>query len=71
MAENEKDVPIKEREDGSFLAKVDFPEEIEDEEAKKPKKDKKEEEHDEGGYRDGGGHSPLASLRAACTSGRC
>jgi len=47
MAENEKDVPIKEREDGSFLAKVDFPEEIEDEEAKKPKKDKKEEEHDE------------------------
>ena len=44
MAENEKDVPIKEREDGSFLAKVDFPEEIEDEEAKKPKK---EEEHDE------------------------
>jgi len=47
MAENEKDVPIKEREDGSFLAKVDFPEEIEDEETKKPKKDKKEEEHDE------------------------
>ena len=46
MAENEKDVPIKEREDGSFLAKVDFPEEIEDEEAKKPKKEK-EEEHDE------------------------
>ena len=45
MAENEKDVPIKEREDGSFLAKVDFPEEIEDEEAKKPKKE--EEEHDE------------------------
>ncbi len=32
MAENEKDVPIKEREDGSVLAKVDLPEEIESEE---------------------------------------
>jgi hypothetical protein len=48
MAENEKDVPIKEREDGSVLAKVEFPEEIEDHEEKKPKKKKEdEEEHDE------------------------
>jgi hypothetical protein len=33
MAENEKDVPIREREDGSVLAKVEFPEEIEDDES--------------------------------------
>ncbi len=46
MAEIEKDVPIKEREDGSVLAKVEFPEEIEDHE-EEPKKQKKEEEHDE------------------------
>ena len=32
MAENEKDVPIREREDGSVLAKVEMPEEIEDHE---------------------------------------
>ena len=31
MAENEKDVPIKEREDGSVLAKVDVPEGFDDE----------------------------------------
>jgi hypothetical protein len=31
MADNEKDVPIKEQTDGSFLAKVELPEEIEDE----------------------------------------
>ena len=30
MADNEKDVPIKEREDGSVLAKVEAPEEIDD-----------------------------------------
>jgi hypothetical protein len=30
MADNEKDVPIKEREDGSVLAKVEVPEEVED-----------------------------------------
>lgn len=30
MADNEKDVPIKERDDGSVLAKVEMPEEIED-----------------------------------------
>jgi len=34
MADNEKDVPIKEQEDGSLIAKVDFPEEIEIEEDK-------------------------------------
>ena len=32
MAENEKDVPIKEREDGTVLAKVDVPEGFDDEE---------------------------------------
>ena len=46
MADNEKDVPIKEQEDGSILAKVEFPEEIEGEEPKKAKKEKKA-EHDE------------------------
>ena len=30
MAENEKDVPIKEREDGTVLAKVEVPDEVED-----------------------------------------
>ena len=39
MADKEKDVPIKEQEDGSVLARVDFPEEIEDPE--KPKEEKK------------------------------
>jgi hypothetical protein len=52
MAENEKDVPIKEQEDGSFVAKVDLPEEIEDgkeHEVKKKKEDdhKDQEEHDD------------------------
>jgi len=48
MAENEKDVPIKEQEDGSILAKVEFPEEIGDEnEGKKTKKVEKDEDHDE------------------------
>ena len=46
MADNEKDVPIKEQEDGSILAKVEFPEEIDGEEPKKAKKEKKA-EHDE------------------------
>jgi len=32
MAENEKDVPIKEREDGSVLAKIEVPESFDDEE---------------------------------------
>jgi hypothetical protein len=34
MADNEQDVPIKEQEDGTLIAKVDFPEEIEIEEDK-------------------------------------
>lgn len=44
MAENEKDVPIRERQDGSVLAKVDLPEEIEDDDPKKSKKEKKVED---------------------------
>ena len=32
MADNEKDVPIKEQEDGSVLARVQAPEEFDDEE---------------------------------------
>jgi hypothetical protein len=51
MAENEKDVPIKEQEDGSVLAKVELPEEIEVEEeeteGKKKKKEKEEESSDD------------------------
>ena len=47
MAENEKDVPIKEREDGSVLAKLDFPDEIEgDEEEKEPEAKKELESED-------------------------
>ena len=43
MAENEKDVPIKEQEDGSILAKIELPEEIEvEEEATEGKKKKKD-----------------------------
>jgi hypothetical protein len=46
MAENEKDVPIKEREDGSVLAKVEIPEEVEDyEEPKKP--EQSDEDHED------------------------
>lgn len=36
MAENEKDVPIKEQEDGSVLAKVEFDEHFDESEDKKP-----------------------------------
>ena len=43
MADNEKDVPIKEREDGSVLAKLDLPDEVEDNE----EKPKHIEDHDE------------------------
>ena len=54
MADNDKDVPIKEREDGSVLAKVEFPEEIEDHQEEEPKK-KIDEEHDDedDGHEDG------------------
>ena len=48
MAENEKDVPIKEQEDGSILAKIDLPEEIEDEVEQKPKKEvENNDDHDD------------------------
>jgi len=49
MADNEKDVPVKELEDGSILAKIDLPEEIDDgdEESKKKKKEKKAEANDD------------------------
>ena len=54
MADNDKDVPIKEHEDGSVLAKVEFPDEIEDHQEEEPKK-KKDEEHDDedDGHEDG------------------
>ena len=44
MAENKEHVPVKELEDGSILAKIELPEEIEDDEneAKKKKKDEDE-----------------------------
>jgi hypothetical protein len=48
MAENEKDVPIREREDGSVLAKVDLPEEIEsEEESTKKVETSQDEDHDD------------------------
>ena len=49
MAENEKDVPIKEQEDGTVLANIELPEDLENEETegKKKKKDKKEDDHDD------------------------
>jgi hypothetical protein len=46
MADNEKDVPIKEQEDGSVLAKIDFPEDFESPEDTKETK-KAEETHDD------------------------
>ena len=53
MAENEKDVPVKELEDGSLVAKVDFPEEIELEDEQKPKKAEKDSDHDDEDHEDG------------------
>jgi len=52
MAENEKDIPVKEQDDGSVVAKVDLPEEIEIEEDKEGGKveaadDRTDEERDE------------------------
>jgi len=46
MADNEKDVPIKEQEDGSVLAKIDFPEDFESLEDKKEVK-KADEDHED------------------------
>ena len=50
MADNEKDVPIKEQEDGSILAKLELPEEVDEpvnEEVKETKKQQKEDDHDD------------------------
>jgi hypothetical protein len=48
MAENEKDVPIKEREDGSVLARIEEPEGFDDEDKKESGKvEHSDEEHDE------------------------
>ena len=50
MAENEKDVPIKEQDDGSILARVELPEQIEDDEKVEVEveaSDEQEEEHQE------------------------
>jgi len=47
MADKEKDVPQKEQDDGTLIAKVDLPEEIEDEEVQKPQSSN--EENDENG----------------------
>jgi hypothetical protein len=46
MADNEKDVPIKEQTDGSVLAKVDLPEEIEEEKEEVEVKNEESEEED-------------------------
>jgi hypothetical protein len=51
MAENEKDVPIREQEDGSILARVDLPEQIEDDEVEvkvQASDDDDEEQQDDG-----------------------
>ena len=48
MAENEKEVPVKELEDGSVLAKIEVPEGFDDDEGEvQESKKKKDEEHDE------------------------
>ena len=52
MADNEKDVPIKEQEDGSILAKVELPDDLDDidggeDDKKKKKKEKDPEGHDD------------------------
>jgi len=44
MADKEKDVPQKEQDDGTLIAKVDLPEEIEDEEVQKPQSSNKEDD---------------------------
>ena len=47
MAEKDNDIPMKELEDGSLVAKVELPEEIEDDEEIKGKKKKKDEDHED------------------------
>ena len=48
MADKEKDVPQKEQDDGTLIAKVDLPEEIEDEEVQKPQSSNEEEDDKNG-----------------------
>ena len=48
MADKEKDVPQKEQDDGTLIAKVDLPEEIEDEEVQKPQSSNEEEDDENG-----------------------
>ena len=52
MADNEKDVPIKEQEDGSVLAKVEMPDTVDDVEHE-PKKEKERNEFDDEDHEDG------------------
>jgi hypothetical protein len=47
MADKEKDVPIREQDDGSFLAKVEMPEEIEDDEKQEAKAEEKDEDSED------------------------
>ena len=61
MAENEKDVPIKEQEDGSFVAKVDLPEEIEDGKEHEVKKKKENDHEDQEEHDDEEGDEEAAS----------
>jgi hypothetical protein len=49
MAENEKDVPIKEQEDGSILARVELPEQIEEDEKVEVKIEAENDQDEEGG----------------------
>ena len=48
MADKEKDVPQKEQDDGTLIAKVDLPEEIEDEEVQKPQSSNEKEDDENG-----------------------
>ena len=52
MADKEKDVPIKEQEDGSFLAKVEIPDTVdgEEQETKKEKEDHDDEDQEDGDH---------------------
>jgi hypothetical protein len=50
MADKEKDVPIKEQEDGSFLAKVEIPDTVDGEEQKTKKEDHDDEDQEDGDH---------------------
>ena len=68
MADNEKDVPIREQEDGSILAKVEFPEEIGDDEVKKGKKADKDDDHDDEDHEE---HEEMSLFVAAARRRQC